>query len=177
MNHKIHWFETYTSGVSPLDFFICIKAVLCVSWGQVRRENQGKKHSPGKGSNMHKEAELWNGPAFGKYEKDRGARVYGEEVVWAVLQMRNLKCSELTKVKQFLFCQLSRKYLINVSPPPNHSQQADRCWWQVLTPLKLYYQTLNFLLQSTSLPAKRLPFLLFQILGLPRTIGDSDHQH
>ena len=74
MNHKIHRFETYTSGVSPLDFFICIKAVLCVSWGQVRRENQGKKLSPGKGSSMHKEAELWNGPALGKYEKDRGAK-------------------------------------------------------------------------------------------------------
>ena len=85
----------YTSGVSPLDFFICIKAVLCVSWGQGRGENQGKKHSPGKGSSMHKGAELWNGPGFGNYEKDRGARVYGEKVGWAILQMRNLKFREV----------------------------------------------------------------------------------
>lgn len=49
--------------------------------------------------------------------KSKGARVYGEEVGWAILQMRTLKAKggELTKDSQFLFCQLKKRCLKEVT--------------------------------------------------------------
>lgn len=52
--------------------------------------------------------------------------VYGEEVGWAILQMRTLKAKggELSKVSQFLFCQLKERCLKEITLPFPKSRQV-----------------------------------------------------
>lgn len=58
--------------------------------------------------------------------KSKGARVYGEEVGWAILQMRTLKAKggELSKVSQFLFCQLKERCIKEITLPFPKNRQV-----------------------------------------------------
>lgn len=107
-----------------------------------------------------------------------GARVYGEEVGWTILQMRNreVQRGELTQLRSDnLFLSPTQKYLDDVTPPSNHPQQAGRCWHHQI----LYYQILNCLQTLSFLPTFQQIGFIFPPNSLQylESLAHNDHYY